>query len=232
MHESLIDYYSQRADEYEEIYQRDDPARQAELRRMEEIIRETFRGRRVLEVACGTGFWTRIVVEVATEVVAIDASGAMLEVGRQNLNLPPHPDPLPRWGRENLRLEQGDAYKLWEINGEFDAGLANFWLSHVPRGQLQEFLEQFHRRVGHDAMVFMADNMNVPGVGGEFIGNGKDEDTYKIRQLKDGSSHKIIKNYYSESALKELLAPHAHGLEIHCGKAYWWVRYRVAAPGT
>src|SRR5439155_6502145 len=125
------DYYSQRAGEYEEIYQRDDPVRQAELAQMAEIIRQTFRGRLVLEIACGTGFWTKILLEVADQIVATDASPIMLEVARQKLDLPPHPDPLPRWGRGNLRLAQADAYNLEAVAGELDAGLANFWLSHV-----------------------------------------------------------------------------------------------------
>src|SRR6185503_12546328 len=124
----LVEYYSQRATEYEDIYQRDDPTRQFELEQITGEVRRTFAGRRVLEVACGTGFWTKILIEVASEVVATDASATMLDLARQKSG-----------SHRALRLEQVNAYELGSaaaIVGNFDGALANFWLSHVPRAQL------------------------------------------------------------------------------------------------
>ena len=53
---SLQSYYAQRATEYERIYLK--PERQAELRALEAWLPSVFAGRRVLEIACGTGWWT------------------------------------------------------------------------------------------------------------------------------------------------------------------------------
>ncbi len=50
----LADYYRRRAASYERVYHK--PERQADLRAMEAWVRERFVGRRVLEIACGTGF--------------------------------------------------------------------------------------------------------------------------------------------------------------------------------
>jgi len=194
----LVEYYSQRATEYEDIYQRDDPTRQFELEQITGEVRRTFAGRRVLEVACGTGFWTKILIEVASEVVATDASATMLDLARQKSG-----------SHRALRLEQVNAYELGSaaaIVGNFDGALANFWLSHVPRAQLQSFLQQFHARLDSGAVVFMADNMNVPGIGGELVRPDGSADTYKVRQLKDGTVHQIIKNYYDKVRC-ELSAP-------------------------
>ena len=77
----------------------------------------------------------------------------------------------------------------------------------------------------------MADNMNVPGVGGEFVTSAESKDTCKIRELKDGSRHCIIKNYYDESELRKVLSPHCIDLETHFGQAYWWMRYSLPAIG-
>ena len=49
-------YYAQRAAEYERVYFK--PERQDDLRRMEAELAAPFAGRRVLEIACGTGWWT------------------------------------------------------------------------------------------------------------------------------------------------------------------------------
>ncbi|HMC28611.1 MAG TPA: hypothetical protein VKM56_12545, partial [Verrucomicrobiae bacterium] len=57
--DSMVEYYSQRAPEYDEIYHRDDRARQDDLVKMGTFLQSTFAARRVLEVACGTGYWTR-----------------------------------------------------------------------------------------------------------------------------------------------------------------------------
>ena len=52
----LVDYYAKRAREYERVY--DKPERQSDLARLHEIVPVMFAGRRVLEIACGTGYWT------------------------------------------------------------------------------------------------------------------------------------------------------------------------------
>ena len=52
--ESMRDYYARRATYYERVYLK--PERQRDLRTMEAWLPSMFVGRRVLEVACGTGW--------------------------------------------------------------------------------------------------------------------------------------------------------------------------------
>ena len=52
----IVEYYRRRAGEYEEIYEWRDPHRQEEQELIGDAIIESMRGRRVLEVACGTGY--------------------------------------------------------------------------------------------------------------------------------------------------------------------------------
>ena len=173
--EHLQGYYDQRAREYEQIYERDDPVRQAELAAIRTELRATLAGRRVLEVACGTGYWTQAYADVARHVVAIDAAPQVLAVAREKL--------LPA---EKVEFRTGDAYALDVQTGEFDAGVAMFWLSHVPKSRLDAFLTQFHAKLGHGATVFMADNVYVPGVGGDLVPRPDSKDTYKRRRLASG----------------------------------------------
>jgi len=212
----LREYYDQRAREYEQIYERDDPVRQAELAAIRTELRARLAGRRVLEVACGTGYWTQACTDVARHVVAIDLAPEVLAVAREK-SLP----------AEKVEFRIGDADALDAQAGEFDAGVAMFWLSHVPQSRLDAFLTQLHARLGQGATVYMADNVYVPGVGGDLVTRPDSEDTYKRRRLASGRQYEIVKNYHTREQLRELLQPRAAELRIHFGECYWWSSYRV-----
>ncbi len=212
----MEEYYRRRAQEYEAIYHRDEPERQAELTAIALAIRELFINCSVLEVACGTGYWTQVLALVARHVVAVDAAPEMLEIARSK--------GLPT-GRVDFLL--GDAYAPTDVPGKFDAGLANFWFSHVPHARLDGFLGSFHHRLGRGALVMMADNVYIPGVGGELVNPDGGEDTFKLRQLADGSTYQVLKNYYTAEQLQQLLAPRAEDLQITVGSYYWWFSYKV-----
>ena len=70
---SLVDYYRASAPLYDGVYQK--PERQDDLREIERWVAAVFAGRRVLEVACGTGYWTRFIAATATSVTATGESG-------------------------------------------------------------------------------------------------------------------------------------------------------------
>jgi ubiquinone/menaquinone biosynthesis C-methylase UbiE len=214
--DGLKSYYGLRAPEYEEMYRRDDPARMAELEEMGAEIRSLFAGRRALEAACGTGWWTRVLADSALCVTALDAAPETLAEARRK-NLP----------ASKVTFLEGDAYALAAVPGNFDAGLACFWLSHVPRARLREFLDGFHRRLGPGALVYMADNVFVPGLGGERLEKPGCEDTFKRRTLSDGSMWEVVKNYYDEAELRALLEPFAKSLEVREGKCFWRAWYEI-----
>jgi len=210
-------YYDRIAPEYERLFYQDDPKRREEKCAIAETICDAFRDRTVLEVACGTGYWTRFAAAGARRVVAIDRSPGMLEIARRK-GLP----------ADKVEFRLGDAYDLGTVPGHFDAALANFWLSHVPRARIGAFLEQFHARLAPKSVVVMADNMYVEGVGGELVSRPGDGDTYKLRTLADGSGYEVLKNYYEREDLSLLLAPFASELLISVARFYWWLRYTLA----
>jgi ubiquinone/menaquinone biosynthesis C-methylase UbiE len=214
----LEEYYRRRAHEYDEIYTRDDPLRQPELVHAAARMREVVAGRHVLEIACGTGYWTEIASEVAADVVATDLSTEMIDVARRRR----HP-------RANVRFVVADAYRLGKVSGDFNAAIANFWISHVPKSSLQAFLSDFHNRLEPGAVVFMIDNLNTPGYGGEFVRVPDSEDTFKLRELSDGSKHRIIKNYFESQELRDLLEPYARDIVIDRREHYWWLDYSARA---
>ena len=215
----LEEYYRLRAREYDEIYTRDDPLRQPELVHAVERMTEVVAGKHVLEIACGTGYWTEVASGVAADVVATDISTEMMDVAKHR-----------PYTNANVRFVVADAYHLDGVPGHFDAAIANFWISHVPKSNLQAFLRQFHKRLQTGAAVFMIDNLNTPGYGGEFVEIADSEDTFKLRELSDGSKHRIIKNYFEPQQLREILEPHASDIVVDRREHYWWLSYTVKTP--
>lgn len=180
---------------------------------METAIQDAMRGKRVLEVACGTGYWTERAVKTAGHITAIDAAPETLEIARAKK--------LPS-DRVDFRL--GDAYLL-DGTGTFDAGLAMFWFSHVPKARIEEFLHGLHAVLEKGSTVFMAENMLQKGIGGDFIRKPGIVDTFKQRTLADGSVYEVLKNYYDRSELEALLSPFATDLRVEMGTCFYRVRY-------
>src|SRR3954468_6957863 len=67
---NLPEYYARRAKEYERIYHK--PERQEDLAKLKELLPRTFARERVLEIACGTGYWTEVLAGTASSVTATD----------------------------------------------------------------------------------------------------------------------------------------------------------------
>ncbi len=214
----MEEYYRKCAEEYEEIYRRDDPVRREELRVLANALRKTLKGRKVLEIACGTGYWTQFLSETAQSIVAIDVAKEMLEIAkRKHYECP-------------VSFCKEDAYALAFKDGSFDGGLANFWLSHIPKNKIDPFLQSFHRIFQHGSKVFMADNVYVPDVGGTLVAKKGKEDTYKLRRLKNESEYLVLKNYFSIEELMGIFSKYDNEFnreKVFYGKCFWYIIYRV-----
>ncbi|HWT96528.1 MAG TPA: class I SAM-dependent methyltransferase [Terriglobales bacterium] len=217
MADDLKDYYRRRAASYEAIYQRPDAERLTEQEDLARAIRRHLADRDVLEVAAGTGWWTVQAAAVARHVMATDANPETLDIARLK--------PLPP---SRVTLQTADAYDLAALGRRFDGALCCCWLSHVPRYDLQRFIDGLHSVLKPGAAVFFADNCYVPGQGGELVTPADEADTYKLRQLDDGGTHRILKNYYERDELLRLFSPRADDLLIHTGKHFWWLSYYLA----
>ncbi len=212
---TLEGYYRKRVQEYEHIYHRPDPVRQAEQQELASAVKRAMAGRKVLEIACGTGYWTQSAADTAAKIIATDLSEETLDIARAK-DLP----------QEIVTFKTADAFALTADDGPFDAGLSMFWISHVPRARLQEFLRGFHAVLAQGATVLIADNRLVEGIGGNFVQKIDDENTYKIRTLDNGTQHEILKNYFEETELRQIFVA-VQNLRIEMRQCFWWVEYTV-----
>jgi SAM-dependent methyltransferase len=210
--DNLSDFYRRRAAEYEAIYAK--PERQADLRVLEKLIPERMAGRRVLEVACGTGYWTVLVARTAKSLVATDAVEAPMQIAQSK-----------DYG--SARFELADAYALLPALGTFDAALAVFWWSHVPRSRIGAFLGSLHARLERGARVLFMDNRYVAGSSTPIHERDADGNSYQVRRLADGSENRVLKNFPSESELRADLAPHAASFSYRELPYYWLAEYEL-----
>ncbi len=212
-HDVLSRYYTARASIYDAMYA---GTPQPWVQTMIQALQTTLAGRHVLELACGTGHWTSYAAQVARSVTATDIAPAMLALARQKL-----------CAHHNVTVIAGDAYQLDQLAGDFTAGLAIQWLSHVPKARLSSFLAHWHARLGAGATVFLGDNRRRADDRDPLISIPGDPNSYEIRTLPDESQHTIIKNYYTADELRALLAPIADDLQLSMGERWWWLSYTV-----
>ncbi|MDB6054934.1 MAG: putative methyltransferase [Verrucomicrobiales bacterium] len=212
--QTLADYYARRAEEYESIYAK--PERQVELEKLRKHLRSRFAGEKVLEVACGTGYWTEVISQSAKSVVALDINDEVLEVARRKSfsDVKPH-------------FEIADAYRLPKSRGEFTGGLSAFWWSHVPKARLNQFLAGFHESVGSCSKITFVDNRYVEGSSTVISRIDASGDTFQMRKLKDGSLHEVLKNFPTREELINAVSADAVEISVNLLEYYWLLEYRL-----
>lgn len=207
-------YYARRAAEYEKIYEK--PERQADLGRLRAELPALFKGERVLEIACGTGYWTQLIAAQAESVLAIDAVEDVLAVARSK-----------SYPRSNVRFEQADAYALPAWPEKFSACFAGFWWSHVPLARLDGFLKGLQRCLEAGARVVFLDNRYVEGSSTPVSHSDAQGNTYQRRRLGDGSSHEVLKNFPTEQDMHTRLRRHGGEVRFSSYEYYWVATYRI-----
>ncbi len=211
--ETLEGYYARRAAEYEKIF--DKPERQADLARMRSDIPALFEGRRVLEIACGTGYWTPLIAARAKSVLALDYNEETLVIARTKA-----------YPKGNVSFVRGDAYALPDWNEKFSACYAGFWWSHVPLSRVDAFLRGLHQRLEPGAVVAFMYNRYVEGSSTPLSRRDAEGNTYQTRRLADGSTHEVLKNFPTPRELRERLGADVRVTDY---EHYWVATYRIMA---
>lgn len=206
-------YYAARAPYYDAVYLK--PERRADISFLSAHLPARLAGREVLEVACGTGYWTQHIAPATLSMVATDGTVEPLEFARRR----PH--------TERVVFAQADAYALPGHLGRFDGAFAGLWFSHVPIRSRQAFLASLHARLKPGARVLLIDNGLVQLQDFPIAETDADGNTYQHRPLRDGSVHRVLKNFPVESELRELLAPMAQNVEFRALENFWLLEYEL-----
>jgi SAM-dependent methyltransferase len=206
-------YYAARASHYEEIY--DKPERQEELVLLQEKVRDTLRGHDVLEIGCGTGYWTAQFAPEAASVLATDINPEVLAVARGK-GLP----------ADKVQFALGNAFEL-NVGGKYSACFAGFLWSHVKRQEQAGFLEHLREKLGKDTLLVLIDNSYVEGSNTPIARTDLEGNTYQIRRLPNGERYEVLKNFPTDSALRKKLARAVKEIRIVRLEHYWMLTGRL-----
>ncbi|WP_326537957.1 class I SAM-dependent methyltransferase [Pseudorhodoferax sp.] len=218
MSTALHQYYAARAAEYDRVY--DKPERQPDLRAIAQWLPQVLGGRRILEIACGTGHWTQFLAPVANGMLALDASHETLRIAQSRVQA------------GAVGFVRGDAYRLPVAQQKFDGAFAGFWYSHIPQRRVREFVQGLHATLLPGAKVVLLDNRFVEGSSTPIAERDAAGDTYQWRTLEDGSRHRVLKNFPSERALREAVAGLADEVRVHQWPYFWALEYVAGAQAS
>ena len=193
-------YYRARAAEYDEwwlregLHDRGQEFRQrweADKAELASVVGAFDARGQVLELAAGTGNFTRELVRTADRVTAVDASAETLAIATAKVDAVEGACPLD--------VVVADVFE-WRPSRRYDVVFFSFWLSHVPADRFDEFWQLVADCLGPGGRVLFIDNTQ-----------GSDSATVRHdglsqRTLKDGSSFTIVKRFWEPAALAADLA--------------------------
>jgi SAM-dependent methyltransferase len=197
-----IDYYRARAGEYDEWwFRRDRYDRGAEFNARwhgetaaVEGALDAWLARRkpgsVLELACGTGLFTRRIAPRVASVTAVDASPEVLAINRA------------RVAADNVKYIEADLFAWRPPSSEcYDVVFFSFWLSHVPEQRFASFWASVAAALAPDGAAYLIDSAFDPtSTAKNHDLPGRDAGAV-TRKLNDGREFRIVKIFWEPQSL-------------------------------
>ena len=196
----MLAYYEARAAEYDDWYLRrgryergpvHDAAWNAELDAAGRWLDELPIAGEIVELAAGTGWWSPLLASKG-ELSLYDAASGPLDIARERLVA----------HRLRAHLHVRDAWA--EPDRAVDAVFTGFWLSHVPRARLDDFLALVRRWLKPGGTFAFIDSLQDPQ--SSATDHPPPADDESIRRLDDGREFTIVKVYYDPVELEAGLA--------------------------
>ncbi|NUP42256.1 MAG: class I SAM-dependent methyltransferase [Streptomyces sp.] len=174
-------YYRAGAAEYDRPY-----ARLADLRELLACVDGLPIAGDVLEPACGTGQWTRLLAARARSVTAVDAAAEMLALARA------------RTAAATVEFVEADLF-AWQPPRRYDTVFFAFWLSHVPPARLPRFWNTVAESLAPGGKVIFIDD--GPDAAAAEVVLADHPVPTAVRRLDDGSKYRIVKVFHDVQAL-------------------------------
>jgi SAM-dependent methyltransferase len=184
--QAQVAYYRSRAAEYDLTSYEDVPRAD---RRIASLLDRLRPEGDVLEIACGTGIWTRHLAGYARSLTALDAAPEMIALARQRVADP------------RVTFVVADVLD-WVPPRRYDVVFFGFWLSHVPAAAFGRFWSVVRGALACDGRVLFVDDL-PEAVGRETYLAGSGE--IVERQLRDGTRHRLVKLVRDQQALTRQL---------------------------
>jgi len=215
-----IDYYRARAGEYDEWWFRTgrydrgpewNARWRADVGEVEGAVEGWLEARhpqKALELACGTGLFTRLLASRVGRLTAIDASPEVLAINRSRVEA------------GNVEYVQADLF-AWQPRERYDALFFSFWLSHVPDHRFAPFWKLVAAALAPGGAAYLVDSAFDPTSTAKDHALPGPEAGIVTRRLNDGREFRIVKLFYEPAALAAKLAGVGFASEIRQTARYF-----------
>lgn len=211
----VAEYYDSLAKGYHRRFGYDKADETKDFIGIRDMISDLFSGRDILEIACGTGYWTSIVAQVAQSVTATDVNSSMLAEGKKNLSC-----------FSNVSFIEADAYSLKNVSGVFSAAISVLWWCHIPKTKIPVFLKALHSKLRPGSKVLHI--CQLEDLDAKNHVTNSNGDTIAIRKSEE-RLFEIVKNIPTEGYLREILGNVAQDVKysIYPDSGLWSVAYTI-----
>lgn len=211
MNTDLVSYYKERAEEYEKIYSK--PERQEDLKSAAIILQEIFADKQVLEIACGTGYWTEKIAVTATSIFATDINESVIEIAKKK-----------DFSSKQVSFGIADIYNF-SGNNTFESLFGGFIWSHILLQDLDKFLSTVNSLVSPGSTVVFMDNNFVEGSNHPITERDAHGNSFQTRKLEDNTTHLVLKNFPTEIFLQQKLKDIGGEIKFFNLTYYWIICY-------
>ena len=187
-----------------------------DLARVRERLVQLVRGQTVLELACGTGYWTEVIAEAADQVLATDILDEMIARAQRR-----------RYPEGKVAFRRVDGLDLPDDLGTFSCVFIGFWWSHLKRDEQDALLAQLRARLGRDVTLILLDDVYVEGSSTTVARTDAQGNTYEIVAAPDGERFELPKSYPADSALRKRLGGDVREIRIERLTYYWMLTCRL-----
>ena len=214
-----IAYYRARAPEYDAWWLRtgrfdrgdaNNSAWRADVTAAEEAVATmlaTTRPSTVLELACGTGLFTRHLAPRAA-VTAVDASPEVIAINRA------------RTTGGNVHYVQADLF-AWQPQARYDCVFMSFWLSHVPHARFDAFWSMVRRALAPGGFAYLIDSAHDPTSTASDHPPPDRQAGVVTRRLDDGREFRIVKVFWTPELLTERLLESGFAADLAATSRYF-----------
>jgi SAM-dependent methyltransferase len=203
-----IEYYRERAPEYDETSSPPGDPLALFWQRIEAALAGFAPTGRVLEIASGTGGWTRHLLEQASTITAVDSSSEMHDLSRRKLNNDPR-----------VHYIEADVF-TWKPDEQYDVVCFSNWLSHVPPGRFTTFWALVRNALAPGGRVFFTDEGKDAWRNEDFL---IDPLVPIVRRpLLDGRTFRAVKVFWDPDELEERLRDLGWDIKIHESGPFLW----------
>jgi SAM-dependent methyltransferase len=213
LNNDIVTYYKSRAGEYEEIYFKQE--RQEELKKIEDILKDIFSGKSVIEIACGTGYWTERISLTAKSILATDINDSVLEVAKNK-----------SYAKDNVDFQNQNLFSFNPVE-KFESLFGGFIWSHIKLQELDNFIDKINNIVLPGGRIVLIDNNYVEGSSTPVTDKDEFGNTYQTRKLKDGSTHLVLKNFPKKEFILKRLKNKVKEISYINFEYYWMLTYSI-----